>query len=166
MREDDEIESDIKASSKRSTRHPSIAMPMTIWIALLLVGLVFRAITTLLSPSSGTTLAFAILDDISNFILRLPGIIILPIIFGAYVGATVGTKGRHVSDAASIGLINGLYASVIYIITIAVIYLVMFYSLPGTQPSLSFMLEFWAIAPVVLTMLLSIGFSVLASLRR
>ncbi|MDE1825413.1 MAG: hypothetical protein KGH61_03495 [Candidatus Micrarchaeota archaeon] len=166
MKEEDEIASDIKSSGRRSGRHPSIAMPMAIWIALLLVGLVFRAITTLGTTTPGTALAYTLLDDISSFILMLPGIIILPIIFGAYVGATVGTRSRHISDAASIGLVNGIYASVIYIITIVVIYLVMFYSLPGAQPSLGFMLEFWAIAPVVLTILLSIGLSVLVSLRR
>ncbi|MGI0141533.1 MAG: hypothetical protein ACREBF_02680 [Candidatus Micrarchaeales archaeon] len=164
MSEEDEISSDLGKKSKKGG-HVSIALPMAIWIALLLLGLILQAYITLTNITTGTT--FTILNGVSSFILKLPGVIILPIVFGAFVGAIVGlrTTGK-IRAAAMAGLLNGVYACLVYIIAIVIIYLVLLYSLNGIQPTLLFLLEYWIAAPVVLVIALSVVFAVISSLRK
>ncbi|MDE1762432.1 MAG: hypothetical protein KGH78_04560 [Candidatus Micrarchaeota archaeon] len=163
MAEEDMIGSDLKSGSKQ--KHPSILLPMMIWIILLAVGLVLRAFTTFAGSLSPAPVS-GVVNAISDFMLKLPGSIIMPIVFGAIVGALVGMKARNIGSAARMGAIDGAYASIIYLVTIAVIYLILFYSIPAAVPDLTFVVEFWIAAPVAITILLALLFSVISSLRK
>lgn len=164
MSEEDDLGSALKSSSKKR-RAPSIAVPMTIWIILLLIALLLNAFAVL-NASSGQTALNSVLLAISNFILNLPGIVIMPIIFGAAIGAIAGLKGRTIQDGAKLGAIDGVYASVIYVVAIIVIYLILLYTLPASAPTFVNLGIYWLVLPVFLTLLLSIIFGGLTSLRK
>lgn len=164
MSEEDDIGNALKSSSKRA-RAPSIAVPMTIWIILIMVALLLDGFATINAPSGQTALN-NVLFAIANFILNLPGIVIMPIIFGAAIGAIAGLKGRTIRDGAQLGAIDGVYASVIYIVAIVVIFLIMFYALPALAPTLSYLAIYWLALPIVLTIVVSVIFGALTSLRK
>jgi len=164
MSEEDEIGADLGKGAKKASGHVSIAIPMAIWIALLAIGLLFKAILTLTATTSGLT--FTILGGISGFILNQPGILILPIIMGAIIGTLVGKSANGAKKAARAGLLNGIYCCFVYLVVIAVIYLVMFYSLAGSQPDNNFLLQFWIAIPAGLLIATSIIFASLSYLRK
>lgn len=163
MSEEDEIGRELKSGQKKR-RAPSIAVPMVIWIILLLIGLLLNAFATINNPAQASI--NSLIMTISNFILNLPGIVIMPIVFGATIGAIAGMKGRSIRDGANLGAIDGVYASVIYVIAIVVVYLIMFYSLPTTVPTLTFLAVYWLVLPVILTILLSTILASIMSLRK
>ncbi|MDE1870159.1 MAG: hypothetical protein KGH71_04210 [Candidatus Micrarchaeota archaeon] len=164
MSEEDDIGNALKSSSKKR-RAPSIAWPILIWIILLLIALLLDGFATINAPSGQVALN-GIFLAIANFILNLPGIVIMPIIFGAAIGGIAGLKGRTIRDGAQLGAIDGLYASVIYIVAIVVIFLIMLYALPSLAPTLSYLAIYWLILPVALAIVVSVIFGALTSLRK
>lgn len=165
MSEEDEIGSELKSGSTKKRRAPSIAIPIVAWVILLLIGLLLNAIAVLNSSSSQSGIN-SILLAISNFILNLPGIVIMPIVFGAMIGSIAGMKGRNLRDGAKLGAIDGVYASVIYVIAIVVIYLVMIYTLPASAPSLTNLAIYWIVLPVALAIAIAAILGSVMSLRK
>lgn len=165
MSEEDEIGSELKSGSTKKRRAPSIAIPIIAWVILLLVGLLLNAIAVLNSSSSQPGINSIILA-ISNFILNLPGIVIMPIVFGAMIGSIAGMKGRNIRDGAKLGAIDGVYASVIYVIAIVVIYLVMIYTLPTSAPSFANLAIYWLVLPVALAIIIAAILGAVMSLRK
>ncbi|MDE1846020.1 MAG: hypothetical protein KGH53_01955 [Candidatus Micrarchaeota archaeon] len=165
MSEEDDLGNALKLSSKKR-RAPSIAVPMTIWIILLLIALLLNAFAVWNASAPGQAGINSVLLAISNFILNLPGIVIMPIVFGAAIGAIAGLKGRTMQDGAQLGAIDGVYASVIYVVAIVVIYLIMVYTLPASAPTIYNLGAYWLALPVFLAILLAVIFGALTSLRK
>ena len=58
----------------------------------------------------------------------IPGIIVLPLIAARWIGDKVSNSiGNDKTALASKGIINALYAAMVYIITITIIYIIMVY---------------------------------------
>jgi glycerol-3-phosphate acyltransferase PlsY len=53
--------------------------------------------------------------------------VVLPLIIGAMIGSDVGRKSTSAKSATKAGLLNGVYASLVYLIAIIVIYMVVSY---------------------------------------
>jgi len=109
----------------------SIVRPMTFWIGVLLLGLVF---TFVLAPitKAYTPNYFA---SIGRFILYQPGAIILPLIVAVWMSEKIGIfkTGPHV--AVKTALLNAVYIAAIYVIAIFIIYLIGNYFGPGALPT-------------------------------
>ena len=144
----------------------SIAEPMFIWVLLLVLALVAKIILLQPSPITPSGGFAQIVNEAANFILFMPGAMILPIIVGAVIGAEIGTRAKSMKAAITAGTINGIYASIIYVVAIAIIYEVIVYVLPGIVPTLEFLISYWLVLPVAIVILLSLAFAVLSHSRK
>ena len=155
-----------EAETAGEEEHVSIAAPMTFWIVLLILGLVFKTLAYFsILVTQGTTV-YTTLLSVANFILFPPGSIILPLIIGAVIGSSVGLKSKKIAGAQKSGLLNGIYAAVIYVVAIVVIYEIMVYVLPNSAPQLGFLFSYWLAAPVLTVVALSFIFAVLSHSRK
>ena len=145
----------------------NVAGPVSAWILLLFIAL---AIKFLLSggalSGNGTAGIISWLAAISNFILGTPGEIILPLIIGAAIGDEVGIKSDTLRKAEKSGLLNGIYASVVYLIGVIIIYEVLTGILPGSAPTVSILLTSWIAMPILICIVLSEAFAILSHSRK
>ncbi len=143
----------------------SIAEPMTFWITLLVIALIFKIALSYANPFSASASAhFA--GTIANYILFLPGSLILPIIVGAVIGVRVGDCVRRKRDILAKGLMNGVYASIIYMLSIIIIYAVFVYAMPASAPGIAFLSTQWLAIPIAIEIVLAVLFSVLTFSRK
>jgi hypothetical protein len=141
-------------------------MPMFIWLLLLAIGLLIKAmlmLTTLMSPQSGY---FAIFNGVSNFILLLPGAIILPVVVGAVIGAEIGRRVDSFFDAVRVSVLTAVYACIIYLVALFVVYAILLFTLAGSQPSYNFVVVYWLTIPLVALIGVMAIFSVISYSRK
>ncbi len=149
------------------TRRPNINIhdPMLLWLFVLTVAVVLRILatsTTLLPAGSQLT---TLINDISSFLLQFPGIIIMPLIIGVVIGSKVGERSNSLASTLKTGLINGIYASIIYLIGIVIIYIVLSYFTPAFSTTYLTVLNSIALPIVIFLLTLEI-IAVLSYSRR
>ena len=101
--------------------------PMFVWIFLLSVAVVLNIILVNTPFIAQGSFAYTISDNYIRFILQFPGMVVLPLIIGAMIGSDVGRKATSAKSATKAGILNGVYASLVYLIAIIVIYMVVSY---------------------------------------
>ncbi len=121
-----------KPSAEEPSEGISITGPLGFWMAMLLIGLLLKFVLAPVVHSAGVTSKD--FTTFGNLLLYLPGAIILPLIAGAWIGAKVGNIHRRSPSIGKIGLINAVYAAVIYSIAIFVIYLSIYYISANALP--------------------------------
>ena len=140
--------------------------PMAFWIGLLILGLVVEFVVGPLAKAAGTpSQAFAAL---ANYILYLPGAIILPLIVSVWVGERVGSSGRNVHEALRVGLLNAIYVAFVYIVAIFIIYLLIYYADSGALPAnftVNSFVTFLVAIPAVIVLVLIPLFSTMSAAR-
>lgn len=162
-----EEEPKIQPTQKKSS-HVDIGAPVAAWLALLFVALALKFLTSGAAPSNGV---YALFASIANFILYTPGDIILPLVVGAAIGAEIGKRTATLKKAQIAGVLNGIYASVIYSIGIIVIYEVLSYGMlnsvtAGVALTLGFLAIWWIAIPVAICIALTVLFAMLSYSRR
>lgn len=166
MTEDQEVEADVKAAEQAAKGHVDITAPMFAWILLLVIALVLRVVISLTGLVSTTGYAYGIFNSLSDFILFMPGSIIWPLVVGAVIGAQVGLKSKDLKSAERGGVLNGVYAAVVYIVAIFVIFVTMKYGLPQYAPTTTFLVGNWLALPVAILIVLSVVFAILSNSRK
>jgi hypothetical protein len=141
----------------------SIAEPMFFWILLLVVAMV---INVLINAGYAPSDMASTLKASANFILFMPGSIILPTIVGAFIGAEIGKRSKSMYVAVKSGIINGVYAAIIYLISIFIIYEVILYILPSINPGVDFLALNWLALPSAILIALSVIFAILSHSRK
>ena len=142
--DEEEEEEDVEEESKpkQITAQPvNIAEPLFFWIIVLVLALFARFIVTYTNAFLHDSSAYTFLMGASNFFLLGSGTLILPLIVGAVIGAEVGLKARSMFGALKAGLLNGLYAGVVYVIAIIIIYEILVYAIPSSQITLAFLIN-------------------------
>lgn len=145
----------------------NVAGPVSSWIILLFIALTIKFVVS--SGTMGGSSAGSIdswLAIIANFILGTPGEIILPLVIGAAIGDEVGAKSETLRKAEKSGLLNGVYASVIYLIGIIIIYEVLTGILPNAAPTFSILITSWIAMPILICIVLSEVFAILSHSRK
>lgn len=156
---------EVKVQPYSSTVQTDIGGPLIFWISLLVFGvLVALVISPILAPSGGGK---NLLTAISNWILYLPGSIILPLIVSIWIGEAVGRRGSSIGRTAKIGEINAVYTALIYVISIFIIYLLFYYIDPSalTNVTITYFLEYVVIIPAIILFVLIPIVSALSSAR-
>jgi hypothetical protein len=147
-----------------SNAQVSIAAPMFFWLLLLVIAVVINALINAGYIPSGKMLS--ILKASANFILFMPGSIILPTIVGAFIGAEIGRRSKSMYIAIKSGIINGVYATIVYLIAIFIIYEIIIYILPNINPGVNFFAEDWLAMPTAILIALSVLFAGLSHARK
>ena len=141
--------------------------PMSFWIGLLVIGLIIEFVIGPLAKLAGVPQQ--LFTTVANYILYLPGAIILPLVVAVWVGERVGSSGRRVGEALRVGLLNAIYVAFVYAIAIFIIYLLIFYGDAKALPTgftLNSFLTFLIAIPVVIVLVLIPMFSTMSSARR
>ena len=128
-----EKEKDKEGAGHVTAEEISIAGPMGFWIGILLVGFLLEFVIAPVARDAGV--ASTTFVALANFILYLPGAVILPLIVAVWAGSKVGHIRKKAQAIGKIGLINAIYAAVIYSIAIFVIYLVVYYISSSALPT-------------------------------
>ncbi len=155
-----------EAQAKKSQikGHVNITEPMVLWILLLLIAVAINIIIANFRTVSTASAVYTAANAYANFVLNLPGFAILPLIIGAIIGAEIGSRSLSLKRATVSGLLNGIYASVIYAIAIVILYLVLDY---GTMHAFSSgMLVDAIIIPIIVFLITIEVFSVLSFSRK
>jgi hypothetical protein len=142
----------------------SIAAPMFFWLLLLVIAIAINALINAGYIPSGKMLS--ILKTSANFILFMPGSVILPTIVGAFIGAEIGRRSKSMYIAIKSGIINGVYATIVYLIAISIIYETIIYILPNINPGVDFFAENWLAMPATILITLCVLFAGLSHSRK
>ncbi len=170
--EEEDIAKDVEKSGQAggTAGHVSIIEPMLFWVILLIIALVLRMVLTFTGLVGSTGSIYNLLNSFSNYVLFMPGAVILPLVVGAIIGAQVGIKAHSMELAQRGGLLNGVYAAVVYLVAIIVIWAIVYYvivpSAPSVLPSVLFLIGEWLVAPVAILILVSFFFAVLSHSRK
>lgn len=156
----------MESEKSQKTTSVNLSEPMFFWIFLLVVAIILNTLLTYTPAGNGSIPQYALLGTIANFILSGPGLLILPLIAGAVIGAEVGLRTRNTKTAVKAGFLNGVYGSVIYIIAIIILYEVVVYALPKSGLTLGQFVSNWVVVPVIAFIIVIEAFAVLSNSRK
>jgi hypothetical protein len=156
---------DVKIQPYTSTVQTDIGGALIFWISLLVFGVLLALVISPILAPSGT--GKNLLTAISNWILYLPGAIILPLIVSIWIGEAVGKRGIGVGKSAKVGEINAVYTALIYVISIFIIYLLFYYIDPAAlaNVTITYFLEYVVIIPAIILFILIPIVAALSSAR-
>lgn len=144
----------IRHHYSRNYSHTYERTPVFYWVAALAIALLINILLffNLIQPNTGL---HSLLNSLANFILYLPGIIVLPLIIGMLIGREVGHSARTIKYAARIGFLKSIYACLTYVVSIIILYLILFYTI-NSAPSLQYLIEYWLVLPSAVLMIASV----------
>jgi hypothetical protein len=154
-----------KPAQSASTVEIDIAGPLTFWIILLVIGVLLQLVIVPLHMGSASL--NSLLTEISNWLIYLPGSVVLPLIVALMIGERVGATRSSASSAAFVGEVNALYTALVYIIAIVIIYLLFYYISPASLATitLTYFAEYAVLVPVVILLVLVPLISALSAVR-
>ena len=97
--------------------------------------------------------------------LQYPSIILLPLIIGAVIGSEVGRKSTTPKGALRSGLLNGVYAALIYLIAMIVVYMILSYTNLQSAPTYTMIMQSIVIPIFVFLFMLEL-FAILSHMRK
>ncbi len=159
--------SDHGKEHKRYARPSNVDMyePMFFWIALLAISLMLKIALAYGAIVPAGTVEYTIISSVEQFLLFGPGIILLPLIAGAFVGREAGLASKGALKALHVGILNAVYGAIIYVICILIIYEVLLYAVPGSSMSAGSLLTYWILYPVLAFILVVEVFAALSHSR-
>jgi hypothetical protein len=167
--QDSEDEEDRPSKRMKQKRNAATSVslyePMSVWITLLLIAVVLKVLIVNPSLVPVSSQVYALANIYSNFILQFPGTIILPLIIGAIIGSEIGRRSTTMRSAVKGGVLNGIYAAVVYLIAMTVIYMIMNYTSLQSAPTYTTIMHNVVIPIVVFLVTLEV-FAVLSHLRK
>ncbi len=158
----------------------SIFGPLAFWILMLIIGLVVSIAVPALASAASALMHYTIPSGgaaatgmgAGGYLLGVPGIYIFPLIVGIWLGERIGRVARGSGEAIKLGLLNAIYASIVYAVTAFIIYLVINYvdqqllsSLGLFSGTTSFALYVVGL-PVIAVLILAPLFGIISSARR
>jgi len=131
-----------------------ISESMSFWIGILVIALVAYLILTDTSTFTKGTEGYIILNEIYTFILFGPGLLILPAIVGVVIGRQIGIKSEKLVTTLKRGILEAIYGTIIYIISVSIIYEVMIYTIANSMLNLNALITNWIVVPSVIFIVL------------
>lgn len=146
----------------------SIAGPLFFWVGLLAVGAVLQLVAIPFAISYNHTAFDGYFNSFANYVIYIPGLVVLPLISSLWIGDRVSYATKKKTEMAYKGLVNGLYASLVYVVAIFIIYFVMTFRDTGVLSSLTVVTfaEYLIALPVAITLIMVPLFAILSAARR
>ncbi|HVC58403.1 MAG TPA: hypothetical protein VND15_02930 [Candidatus Acidoferrales bacterium] len=164
-----EEEERMKEQAKKvETNEVQIAAPLTFWIGFLVLGVILVAVVVPVANTLGVGSMDKYVTLIANYIIYLPGSIILPLVAALLIGERVGASKKKSGVVLYSGVINALYAILVYIVAIFIIYLAVKYSGSSFLASVNItdFIEYLIVIPVAITVVLVPLFALISYARR
>jgi hypothetical protein len=146
----------------------SLVGPLAFWIGFLIIAMILDIAAAYAAQYDFGLVSY--LAKTANSIIYMPGAIVLPLVASLWMGVRVGRVSNKPRTVLYAGLVNALYALIVYIISISVVYLILMYANPsaisGLKITLGIFLEYLIAAPAAITIILVPLFSTLSAVRR
>lgn len=146
----------------------SIESPLMLWVGLLLIAALLQLVLIPFAGHYGRVMFKNVLEDFANYLIYIPGIIIMPLIISLWVGDRVSYIKKKPSMLAYKGLLNSLYTSLVYSISIFIIYILMRFSNNGILSNVGLVtfFEYLIIIPLAINVIVIPIFAILSAERR
>jgi len=146
--------------------HPAIEIggPVALWMLILAIGTVLSLFVSYAGLSHSTFGPTLVL--ISNLILQLPGVVVLPLLIALWLGARIGSAKKGTAEVVKVGLINAVYVAVIYAMGMIVIYLVTQYLQASPFTNLNTFVVMNIALPLVLLLIITPAIAALSAKRK
>ena len=143
-----------KATANGKAVTLDISESMSFWIGILVIALVAYLILADTPTFTKGTEGYLILNEIYMFILFGPGLLILPAIVGVVIGRQIGIKSEKLVTTLKRGILEAIYGTIIYIISVSIIYEVMIYTIANSMLNLNALITNWIVVPSVIFIVL------------
>ena len=153
---------------KEKPYHAStIAGPLMFWIGLVLIAAFAQMVVAPVLKGFGPVQFGNYLTMASNYVLYLPGLIVLPILVAVWVGMNIGNSATEKGYRGVRGLLDGIACALVYGIVIAVVYALMNLKVIGilSGVGLAPFIEYTAIIPMALVIAITPIVTMLLGLR-
>ncbi|MDE1871113.1 MAG: hypothetical protein KGI06_02630 [Candidatus Micrarchaeota archaeon] len=146
----------------------SIESPLMFWVGLLLIAALLQLVILPFASHYGRVLFKGVLEDFANYLIYIPGIVVMPLVISLWVGDRVSYIRKGSQVLAYKGLLNALYTSLVYSISIFIIYILMRFSNGGVLANLSVVTfsEYLIVIPFAINMIVIPIFAILSAERR
>ena len=133
---------------------PRIAEPLMFWIGIVVIAAVLQLAAVPFTTMYHHTEFNRYFNEFAGYVLLLPGLAIIPLLESAWMGYRVGRFGKGRAHSASRGLSNAAFGSIVYGVTIAIIYIIMQYLGSGALSSMNTItfLEYPIAIPIAINM--------------
>jgi hypothetical protein len=157
-------------NAAQQTEGLSIAEPLTFWIGMLLLAIIIELIIVPLAGSLGIAQYKSLFNEVADYIVYLPGSIIIPLLVSLWLGERIGVVSKGIKVAYR-SIINAIYMSLVYLVAIFIIFLIAKYTnlnmFPTILPNLTaynFIIYLVAI-PIAIVMVLTPLLAMLSAAR-
>lgn len=169
----DDQEDDAQAAAGSKGQHTnaemSIAGPLALWIGLVAIAAIAQLfIFPALQAKGISNNLMADLNSLAAYALYIPGVFVLPILAALWIGSRAGgTEGTH-SIIAYRGMINAVYACIIYLIEIFVFYLIAGSLKMGTLAAIptGVFIEYIVAVPIILCLVVAPLIAIVSAAKR
>ena len=161
-------DSDKKKPGVRGSNNVPLFGPLFLWIGLVALGAIVQLLLFPLASGIFVTHYMVDLNLISNYILWIPGIFILPMVVALWIGSRVGyTQGTY-GELTYRSILNSLYAAVVYVISIFMVYIASTSLRAGVLSTVPFntFIEYVVLVPVGIVVVVVPLFAILTYAKR
>jgi hypothetical protein len=164
----DKLENREETEKKEQPINISLEAPLTFWIGLLVLAALIQFVAIPIANARGHTALNPYFNEFADYIIFIPGILVLPLITAVWIGERVSYIKKNNSFRVYKGVINAIYASLVYMISILVIYIIMTEQHIGVLSSMTPLMfaEYLIAIPVVICVIVVPLFAVLSAERR
>lgn len=141
----------------------SLFGPLFLWALIIIIGIILEVIMPAILGKVLASYAAAY-KTAGNYILTLPGAIILPLIISVWIGHKVGEIAKNAVSAVKLGLINGVYASIVYGVIIFVAQLTLKYTTTYALTT-DFIIKYLIGIPIAIVIVFTIIIALLNEMR-
>ncbi len=141
----------------------SLFGPLFLWALIIIIGIILEVVVPAVLGKGFASYA-AIYKTAGNYILTLPGAIILPLIISVWIGHKVGETARNAISAVKLGLINGVYASIVYGVIIFITQLILKYTTTYALTT-DFIIKYLVAIPIAIVIIFTIIIALLNEMR-
>lgn len=163
----DKVEN-INDDDERRPESMSLEGPLTLWLGLVVLAALLQLVVVPLVSARGATSFNAYFDSFAKYVIYFPGMIVLPLITALWIGERASYLGKKKSFIAYKGIANALYAAIVYIVAIIIIYIIMTIEKTGVLATMNYInfATYIIIVPLAISIAVTPLFAVLSASRR
>lgn len=156
------------SAPQQSSKSISIKGPLVFWVIFLVIAVIIQIIAVPLAQQYDFINTSNTLHNLAYYIMYIPGLLVFPFLVSLWIGERVGSRIDKSGNPMRIGFINAAYASVIYGITVFVLFLIsnVGQALAFTQLSTVLTVIYLVFVPMPILLIMTPSFAYLAAARR
>ncbi len=146
----------------------SLAGPLALWIGIVIVAAALQLFVFPSMLSSGYGSFVNTGTELTNYILYIPGLFVIPMLASLWIGSKVGSTEGDNEEIMIRSLVNAFYSAVVYLIVIFTIYLLSQSTKNGAFANLSVAIffEYAVVVPTLICVVIVPLFALITSARR